>query len=114
MIKKISAAVVALACCCAVFATDVKMLQVKTAQAVEDVAKLKDGLRTVTGVKKVSVSKDTGVIKVKFDADKVSKDKVVSALSKLGCKVTEAKVTDVAPKTDGATGASVQAAPRKK
>lgn len=117
MMKKIAAAVAAMVLgCAAIYAADIKILQAKTSPAVESAEKaagLKDGLRTLAGVKKVTVDKDKHVVKVRFDADKVSKDAVVSAISKLGYKVADVTVKDAAPKTDGVSGASRQSAAKK-
>lgn len=112
MMKKLTIMAVALTMCCATtFANDIKVLLVKTTPAVETVSnaeKLKDGLRTAAGVKKVTLDTKRNVVKIKFDADKTTKEALVSAISGLGYKVNEAVVDVAAPKTDGTSGASVQ------
>lgn len=117
MMKKIVAAVAAMVLgCAAMHAVDIKILHAKTSPAVESSEKaagLKDGLRTLAGVKKVTVDKDKHVVKVRFDADKVSKDAVVAAIRKLGYKVTDVSLKNAAPKTDGASGASQQSNAKK-
>lgn len=102
--------------CVAVYATDIKILRAKTTPVVDSAEKittLKNGLRTLAGVKRVSFDKGEHVVKVRFDADKVSKDAVVTAMGKIGYKVTEATVKDAAPATDGTSGASAQSVKKK-
>ena len=109
MVKKLTIMAVALAMCCATtFANDIKVLLVKTTPAVSKAEKLKDGLRTAAGVKKVTLDTKKQVVKIKFDADKTTKEALVSAILGLGYKVNEAVVEVAAPKTDGTSGASVQ------
>lgn len=60
--------------------------------------KVKGNLRFVKGVKEITTNLDKQTIEVKYDADKTSEEKILTALSKIGytpkCEGTKCEGTD--------------------
>lgn len=117
MKKTMTLMVAALMCCATTFATELKVLVVKTTPAVQSVeaqAKVKGNLRLVTGVKKIEADLAAGQVAVTYDADKTDQKKILSAMKKIGYEATvlsdgkPAEKSSVTTPVDATSGASKQ------
>ena len=106
---------VALMMCVTTYATELKVLVVKTTPAVQSVeakTKVKDQLRLTAGVKKIEANFSAQQVYVTYDAAKTNAKKILAALKKNGYEATV--VSDGAPSekkqvpVDGTSGASKQ------
>ena len=116
MKKTMTLMVAALMCCATTFATELKVLVVKTTPAVQSVeaqAKVKGNLRLVTGVKKIEADLAAGQVAVTYDADKTDQKKILSAMKKIGYEATvlsdgKPAKSSVTTPVDATSGASKQ------